>query len=264
MSFTGGTETGRAIAAAAGRRLIPTTMELGGKSANIVFEDADFEAALDGALLGIFSNNGQQCLAGSRILVQRSIARRFIDRFAERAARIRVGDPMDPATELGPLISQAHRERVLSFAEADNAQSLLTGGKAMDLDGGFYMEPTAVLAATNKARAAQAEIFGPFAAFLEFDTADEAIAIANDSRYGLAGYVWTRDLTTGLRCARDMRTGVVWVNTPMMRELRAPFGGYKESGVGREGAQACLDFYTEAKTATIALETLPMQRLGLG
>ena len=184
VSFTGGTETGRAIGAAAGRRLIPTTMELGGKSANLVFEDADFETALDGALLGIFSNNGQQCLAGSRILVQRSIADRFIARFVERARRIRIGDPMDPATELGPLISQAHRARVLSYADGGNSHSLLTGGHAIDRDGGFYIEPTAVLAASNAAPAAQAEIFGPFASFILFDTQAEAVAIANDSKFG--------------------------------------------------------------------------------
>jgi acyl-CoA reductase-like NAD-dependent aldehyde dehydrogenase len=263
VSFTGGTETGRAIGAAAGRRLIPTTMELGGKSANIVFEDADFETALDGALLGIFSNNGQQCLAGSRILVQRSIADSFIDRFVERAGRLKIGDPMNPATELGPLISAAHRARVLSFADGANDQTLLTGGQALDKDGGFYIQPTAVLAKSNAARAAQAEIFGPFATFVTFDTQAEAVAIANDSKFGLASYVWTTNLSTGLACARDIRAGVVWVNTPMMRELRAPFGGFKESGVGREGAQDCLAFYTEAKTTSVAIDPLTMQRLGV-
>lgn len=263
LSFTGGGASGRIIAAAAARRLVPVTMELGGKSANIVFENADLDRALEGALLGIFSNNGQQCLAGSRILLQRSIADAFIERFMARTANLKIGDPMDPATEIGPLISDTHRRHVLSFAEGLDGDRLLIGGKAVP-GPGYYVEPTAVLAASNASERAKTEIFGPFATFLVFDTVDEAIKIANDSRYGLAAYVWTEHLATALRCTRDIRAGVIWVNTPMMRELRAPFGGYKDSGMGREGAQDCLNFYTEPKTATYALGPVPMQRLGDG
>ncbi len=261
ISFTGGTETGRAIAATAGRRLVPVTMELGGKSANIIFESADLDRALDGALAGIFSNNGQQCLAGSRILVQRSISRQFIERFIERTERLKVGDPMDERTELGPLISQPHMNHVLSYASAEGDR-LLAGGRRRG-DRGFYIDPTAVLAASNDSRAARDEIFGPFATFLLFDSAEEAIAIANDTSFGLAGYVWSEHLPTALRCAKEIRAGVVWVNTPMMRELRAPFGGYKESGIGREGAHDCANFYTESKTTTIAVEDIPLPKLGM-
>ena len=216
-------------------------------------------------MLGIFSNNGQQCLAGSRILVQRSIADDFIARFVDRARRIRVGDPTDDATEIGPLASAAHRDRVLGYVDVATADggTLLTGGRRRDdLGEGFYIEPTAVLAPSNDARVCQEEIFGPFATFVRFDTIDDAIRIANASRFGLVGYVWSDDLPTVMRTTREIRAGVVWVNTPMMRELRAPFGGYKDSGVGREGGEACLQFYTEPKTVTIPTAPPVLRRLG--
>jgi len=267
VSFTGGTETGRSIMAAAGRNLVPCTMELGGKSANIVFASADRERALDGALIGIFSNNGQQCLAGSRILVERRIADEFIGRFVERARAIRVGDPMDDATELGPLSSAVHQRRVLGFVDTarEDGCTLLTGGRIPDpARPGFFVQPTAVLAPSNGARVAQQEIFGPFATFLVFDTVDEALTIANDTRYGLVSYVWSDHLPTVMRTAEGLRSGVVWVNTPMMRELRAPFGGYGESGVGREGGAACEAFYSEPKTITIPTVPPALRRLGAG
>lgn len=268
VSFTGGTATGRRIMAEAGRRLKPCTLELGGKSANVIFASADLERALDAALVGIYSNNGQQCLAGSRILVERSIADAFIARFVERARAIRIGDPMNDATELGPLASAAHRERVLSFTAAAAAEgaTLLTGGQAATLpaplDGGFFVEPTAVLARSNDGRLAQEEIFGPFATFLTFDSYEEAIALANGTAYGLVAYVWSDHLPTVERATRDLRAGVIWVNTPMSRELRAPFGGFKESGVGREGGEACQAFYTEPKTVTIPSSPVAVRRLG--
>jgi acyl-CoA reductase-like NAD-dependent aldehyde dehydrogenase len=265
VGFTGGTATGRAIAAAAGRDLKPVALELGGKSANIIFDSADIGRALDGALAGIFSNNGQQCLAGSRILVQRSIADEFIGRFVERARRIRLGDPLDPATEVGPLCFAGHMERVLSYVEVARADgaSLLTGGRRAGSPGrGWFVEPTAVLAPHNGARVCREEIFGPFATILGFDTVDEAIRIANDSRFGLASYVWSDDLPTVMRCARDIRAGTVWVNTPMMRDLRAPFGGFKESGIGRDGPQTSLDFFTETKSTIIPVDPVKMHRYG--
>lgn len=268
VSFTGGTETGRRIAALAGERLVPVTMELGGKSANIIFASADLDRALDAALLGIFSNNGQQCLAGSRILLEKSIADDFIERFVARARRIRIGDPMDDATELGPLASARHRERVLSYAgiAAADGATLLTGGRAAEpsdaLAAGFFVEPTAVLASSNKSRVCQEEIFGPFATFLAFETYDEAISLANDTAFGLVAYVWSDHLPTIERATRDLRAGVVWVNTPMVRELRAPFGGYKESGLGREGGDACEQFYTEAKTVTVPALPVAVRKLG--
>lgn len=264
VGFTGGTATGRAIMAAAARRLVPTALELGGKSANIVCESADLERALDGSLVGIFANNGQQCLAGSRILVQRPIARQFIERFVARTRRIRIGDPLALTTEIGPLAFEAHMQRVLDYtriAQEDGAQ-LLTGGKRAAFDHGWFVEPTAVLAPSNDARVCQEEIFGPFASFIEFGSIDEAIAIANRSKFGLASYVWSNDLGTAMRCSREIRAGTVWINTPMMRELRAPFGGYKESGVGRDGPAASVDFFTEQKATIIPIDPPAIPRFG--
>lgn len=265
VSFTGGTETGRNIMASAGRNLVPCTLELGGKSANIVFASADQDRALDGALLGIFSNNGQQCLAGSRILLERPIYNEFIERFIERTRRINVGDPMSDATEIGPLASEAHMKRVLSFVDVAHAEGgeLLTGGQRRDdLGNGYFIEPTAVTTPSNATKVAQQEIFGPFATFLPFDTEAEAAAIANDTEYGLVSYVWSDHLPTVMSMTTALRSGVIWVNTPMMRELRAPFGGYKNSGVGREGSAACESFYTEEKTVTISTEPASLKKLG--
>ena len=267
VGFTGGTHTGAAIMSAAGKHLKPCILELGGKSANIVHPSADLDRALDGALGGIYSNNGQQCLAGSRILVQRSIADEFIERFVERARRIRVGDPMDPATEVGPLAFEAHMQRVLSYVEvarADGAKVLTGGRRAPGFDRGYFVEPTAVLAKGNQSRVCQEEIFGPFATFLVYDTLDEALAIANDSPFGLVAYVWANDLDVVMRASRDLRAGTVWVNTTMVRELRAPFGGYKQSGVGRDGATSSVEFFTELKTTTIPIDPAPLPRFGRG
>ena len=266
VSFTGGTATGRTVMATAGAGLKPCSLELGGKSANIVFASADLERALDGALLGIFSNNGQQCLAGSRILVERSIAAPFIDAFVARTAQLKIGDPMDAATEIGPLAFRAHLDRVLSFVEVarnDGAKLLVGGARAAGFERGFYMQPTAVMAADSRARICQEEVFGPFATFLVFDDLDHALAIANDSRFGLVSYVWSEHMPTVLRASRALRSGVVWVNTPMIRELRAPFGGVKESGMGREGGQSSMQFYTTEKTTAIPVGSVPMARLGL-
>jgi acyl-CoA reductase-like NAD-dependent aldehyde dehydrogenase len=265
VGFTGGSATGSAIMAAAGAQLKPCILELGGKSASIVFPSANLDQALDGTLLGIYSNNGEQCLAGSRILVHRSIAERFIERFVERTRAIRLGDPLDETTELGPLAFKGHMDRVLGFVDvavADGAKLLCGGGRARQFSAGWYVEPTAVLAGDNRARVAQEEIFGPFATFLVFDTLDQAIEIANQSRFGLVAYVWSQALGEVMRCSRDIRAGVVWVNTPMFRELRAPFGGCKDSGVGRDGATSSAEFFTELKTTSIPLEPLSIPKLG--
>ena len=266
VSFTGGTETGRAIMSAAGQNLVPCTMELGGKSANIIYASTDIDRALDGALQGIFSNNGQQCLAGSRILVERSMFEEFTGRFAERAACIKVGDPLDDATEVGPLASALHMDRVLSFAHmaAEDGGRVLTGGRRRDdLGRGYFIEPTAVVATSNADRCAQREIFGPFATFLPFDTIDEAVRIANDTEFGLVSYIWSDHLPTVLQTQTQLRSGVVWVNTPMMRELRAPFGGFKSSGVGRESGPACEAFYTEEVTTTTPIHPVALRRFGV-
>lgn len=266
VSFTGGTETGRHIMAAAAQNLVPCTLELGGKSANIIFASADLDRALDGALLGIFSNNGQQCLAGSRILVERRILDEFMARFVARARALRLGDPMAEGTELGPLASRAQMNRVLQFAQQAPGEgcTLLAGGQpASGFAAGYYVEPTAVLAPHNRCSVAQQEIFGPFATLLTFDTEDEALAIANDSEFGLVSYVWSDHLPTVTHMTEGLRTGVVWVNTPMMRELRAPFGGFKNSGVGRQSGQACEAFFTEEKAITVPTRAHPLRKLGV-
>ncbi|MFL2769989.1 MAG: aldehyde dehydrogenase [Rhodospirillaceae bacterium] len=265
VSFTGGTQTGSIIAARSGEGLKPVALELGGKSANIITSSADLDRALDGAILGIYSNNGQQCLAGSRILVQRSIANEFIEKFVNRSKRIKVGDPMDNMTEIGPICYKAHMDRVLSFvdiAKQDGAE-VLTGGKRDSRhDEGLYLEPTAVLAKSNNTRVCQEEIFGPFATFLTYDDIDEAIAIANDSSFGLVGYIWSEHLPTVMKASQELQAGTIWVNTPMTRELRAPFGGYKKSGIGRDSAKDCLQFFTEEKTTTIPTENFPLAKWG--
>ncbi|MBL8644639.1 MAG: aldehyde dehydrogenase [Rhodospirillaceae bacterium] len=265
VSFTGGTTTGRAIASKAGQNLKPVALELGGKSANIIANSANLERALDGALLGIYSNNGQQCLAGSRILVQSKIADEFIAKFIERSKRIVVGDPMDPKTQIGPVCYEGHMKRVLSYVDVAKSEGgeLLTGGKRYaGQPKGYYIEPTAVIAKSNTTRVCQEEIFGPFATFLKFDEIDEAISIANASDFGLVGYIWSEHLPTVMKVSQSVRAGTIWVNTPLTRELRAPFGGYKDSGIGRDSAQDCLMFFTEAKTTTIPLQDFPMAKWG--
>jgi acyl-CoA reductase-like NAD-dependent aldehyde dehydrogenase len=264
VAFTGGTATGRAIMSAAGKRLKPTISELGGKSAAIVCADADFDRAIDGTLAGIYASNGQQCLGGSRILVERGIADRFIAAFVERAKRIRLGDPCDPATEMGPLAFAGHRDRVLSYLDVARAEGaeLLCGGGNGGFEKGYYVEPVAVLARDNDGRLCQEEIFGPFASFLIFDTLDEAIALANRSSFGLVAYAWTSSLASAMRCSREIRAGTIWINTPMMRELRAPFGGVGDSGTGRDGATSSADFFTELKTTSIPLRDVALPQFG--
>ncbi len=260
VAFIGGTETGREIGAAAGRGLKPYLAELGGKSANIITARADLDRALDAALLGIFSNNGQQCLAGSRILVEESIADAFIARFVERAKALKVGDPRDPETELGPLISEAQYRRMLAFAEG--AETLCGGGRAPGFAKGWFASPTVAIAADSSAPLCQEEIFGPFATFLRFSTLDEAIAIANDSRFGLVGYLWSDSWREIAAVTQRLETGTIWVNSPVARDLRAPFGGWKQSGVGRTGAEASRRHFTREKVVTLPLADFPIPALG--
>jgi acyl-CoA reductase-like NAD-dependent aldehyde dehydrogenase len=267
VSFTGGTVTGKHIMAEAAPGLKKVALELGGKSANIICANANLDRALDGALAGIYSGNGQQCLAGSRILVENSIADEFIGRFVERARNIRVDDPELETTELGPLCYEGHMERVLGYKDIalSEGAELLTGGKRSERhERGYFVEPTAVLAHNNATRVCQEEIFGPFATFLKYDDLDEAISIANDSTFGLVGYVWSDDMPTIMKVSGEIRAGTICVNTPMTRELRAPFGGYKESGLGRDSARDCLDFFTEAKTTTIPTKEFPLPGFGRG
>ncbi len=263
ISFTGGTETGRRISAAAAARLRPAATELGGKSANIIFADANLERALDGALFSIFAHNGEACLAGARILVQESIAEEFIAKFVARARAIRVGDPMDPKTELGPLVTAAHRDMVLSYIDIAQSEgaTLLTGGRR---DGvGCYVDPIVVRAPSNGLKTCQDEIFGPFATILTFRDADEAFSIANDSCFGLVSYVWSDNLNVAMRATREIRAGTTWINTPLMRDMRAGFGGFKDSGVGRESGFGSLEIFTDMKASIIGDGTTFIQRLGV-
>jgi acyl-CoA reductase-like NAD-dependent aldehyde dehydrogenase len=265
VSFTGGTRTGRAIMSRASEGLKPVALELGGKSANIICATADLERALDGALLSIYGGNGQQCLAGSRILVERTIADEFIEKFAARCPNIIVGNPMDLETQIGPLCFEGHMEKVLSYVDIATSEGaeLLTGGKRSDRhERGYYVEPTAVLATSNDTRVCQEEIFGPFATFLKVDNLDEAISIANATEFGLVGYIWSKDVATVMKASQELRAGTIWVNTPMTRELRAPFGGYKSSGVGRDSGSDCLHFFTEAKTTTIPTTSFLLPKWG--
>ncbi|MEM7567065.1 MAG: aldehyde dehydrogenase [Pseudomonadota bacterium] len=266
VSFTGGTQTGAAILSALAPGIKRPAMELGGKSASIVFEDADFDYALDGALLGSFMNNGQMCLAGSRIFVQRGIADRFIEAFTARVKALRLGDPMDADTEIGPMIDQAQCDRMLRYArsgESEGATLLAGGGLAEGHGSALYAQPTVMLAPSNDLTICQQEIFGPFATLQIFDEEDEVVAKANQSEFGLVGYLWTEGLTRALRVAKALRTGTVLINTPIVRDLRTGFGGYKMSGLGREGAKGSRAMFTEEKATIIAQGRRRFPRMGV-
>lgn len=266
LSFTGGTATGRAIMSAGGANLVPATLELGGKSANIIFDDADFDRAINAALLSIFSNNGQQCLAGSRILVQRSTLDRFLEHFIARTEALKIGSSFDRDTEIGPLATREHYDRVMSFIDLvkeEECEVLTGGGRAEKFDRGYFIKPTVVLTQSNSSRICQDEIFGPYATIQAFDTPQDAFDIANDSDFGLVSYIWTSSLDNAFAAHRAIKSGTVLINTPIVRELRAPFGGFKDSGVGREGGEACEAFYTEQKTTVISVAKPPLQELGV-
>lgn len=260
ISFTGETTTGKAILKNGADTLKKVSFELGGKAANIVFEDADLEKAIPVSLEAAFLNSGQVCLAGSRILVQRSIFEEFVSRFKEAASRLQVGDPQDEQTDMGPVVSEEHYKKVTSYLEIakEEKSELVFGGKRPTLPDrlkdGYYLEPTIYIQENPEARICQEEIFGPIVTLIPFDTEEEAVTIANHTDYGLNGVVWTRDLQRAHRIAHHVRAGTIWVNCWFVRDLRAPFGGFKKSGIGREGGHHSLEFFTEAKTVCIALK----------
>jgi acyl-CoA reductase-like NAD-dependent aldehyde dehydrogenase len=262
MAFTGSTATGRQIVAASAGNLKKLQLELGGKGANIVFADADLPAAINGAAFAIFHNQGQACIAGSRLLLQRSIAEAFLDRFLGLAASIRIGNPIDPATELGPLTSLLHRDRVLAYVQVAREQGgeILLGGKPPAdpaLARGCYVEPTVVRAKSSD-RVCQEEVFGPFVTVETFEDDAQALAIANDTRYGLGGGVWTANLQRAHRFAREMHSGMVWVNCYKRVNPGSPFGGVGESGYGREMGFDAMREYTQAKSVWMNIDaTLP-------
>ncbi|MFE2040317.1 5-carboxymethyl-2-hydroxymuconate semialdehyde dehydrogenase [Streptomyces sp. NPDC059477] len=264
ISFTGSTDTGRHIIRSSAQHLKTTSMELGGKSPVVVFADADLDEALDSVLFGVFSLNGERCTAGSRVLVERPVYEEFARRLAERAAAIRVGPPSDPATEVGALVHPEHYARVMHYVDLGRKEGrLLAGGTRPEhLSGGNYLQPTVFADVSRDARIFQEEIFGPVVAVAPFDTEDEAIDLANATQFGLAAYIWTSNLSRGHRIAHAVESGMLWINSHNVRDLRTPFGGVKASGVGREGGAHSIDFYTESKIVHVALGHVHTPRFG--
>ncbi|MDQ6898700.1 MAG: 5-carboxymethyl-2-hydroxymuconate semialdehyde dehydrogenase [Candidatus Dormibacteraeota bacterium] len=266
ISFTGETTTGSTIIANGAKTLKRCSMELGGKSPVVVFADADLERAVDAAVFGVFSLNGERCTAGTRLLIEEPIYDEFVERTAERASKVRLGDPFDPKTELGPLIHREHYERVMSYIEIGRQEGrLLAGGeRPLHLTQGNYLPATLIADVKPQARVFQEEIFGPVVVATPFNGEAEAVRLANDVRYGLAAYVWTRDLQRGQRVAQAIDSGLVWLNSQNVRDLRTPFGGSKWSGIGREGGTYSFEFYCELQTVHVALGEHPIPRFGTG
>jgi acyl-CoA reductase-like NAD-dependent aldehyde dehydrogenase len=249
IAFTGSTDVGRGIAQGAAATIKRVTLELGGKSANVIFADADLEAAAAAAPSAVFGNAGQDCCARSRILVERSALDRFMDAFEDAVESVKVGDPLEEETQMGPLISEDQRRQVASYV--DNGAPVAVRGHAPD-GPGFWFPPTVLCPVSNHDRAATEEIFGPVAAVIPFRDEDEAVRLANDTIYGLSGSVWTRDGAKALRVARAMETGVMSINSNTSVRVSTPFGGFKQSGVGRELGPHALEAYTELKNVYYA------------
>ena len=262
LAFTGSTEVGRNVALAAAQKLIPATLELGGKSANIFFEDCDWEMAMDGLQMGILFNQGQVCCAGSRVFVQESIYDRFVEEAVKRFNKVKVGLPWKEETQMGSQIDRRQMEKILKYVEIgkEEGAKVLCGGvqaKEGELEKGCFLRPTLLGDVTNDMRVAQDEIFGPVACIIKFKTEEEVLAMANDSAYGLGGAVWTRDINRALRVARGVETGRMWVNTYNAIPEGAPFGGCKASGIGRETHKVILEHYTQMKNIMINMAEAP-------
>lgn len=257
ISFTGGTATGRTLARTAAPMFKKLSLELGGKNPNLVFADCDFEAAISTTVRSSFANNGQICLCGSRIYIERPLYEKFRDELVRRAKLLVTGDPADPATDLGALVSKQHREKVMGYLSLarEEGGSILCGGEPValpgELSGGYYLSPAIIENLPNGCRTNQEEIFGPVVTLQPFDTEEEALALANSTEYGLASTVWTSNISRATRIAEHIQAGIVWVNCWMVRDLRTPFGGVKNSGVGREGGTEALRFFTEAKNVCV-------------
>jgi betaine-aldehyde dehydrogenase len=256
VSVTGSVPTGRKVMGLAGSLMKHATMELGGKSPLIVFEDADLENAIGGAMLGNFYSSGQVCSNGTRVFVQRGLHDRFLERLAERTKKIRIGDPLDSETQMGPLINKAQHEKVLGYIEAGKSEgaTLVCGGNVPSLQGfesGFFIEPTVFSNVTDYMTIAREEIFGPVMSVLVFDDEDEVIARANDTEFGLAAGVFTRDLPRAHRVVGELQAGTCWINAYNLTPVELPFGGYKQSGIGRENALAALGHYSQTKSVYV-------------
>lgn len=261
ISFTGGTSTGKIIAGIAAQQFKKTSLELGGKNANIVFGDADFDEALKTSVRASFANQGQICLCGSRLLVHRSIYNDFRDAFVKRVKALRVGPPHLETTNVGAVVSEAHRDKIESYIRLakEEGGTILCGGNRVvpdaPYDTGYYLEPTVIDGLSPQCRTNQEEIFGPVVTLMPFDEDEEAIAIANSTPYGLSSSIWTQNLNRAHRVAEKLDVGIVWVNCWLVRDLRTPFGGTKASGMGREGGFYALEFFSEPKNVCIHLPT---------
>lgn len=266
ISFTGESSTGSLIFGNAAPYLKGLSMELGGKSPAVVFADADLESALDATIFGVFSLNGERCTAGSRILVERPIYDEFVERYAERARNIVVGDPHDPKTEVGALVHPEHTAKVLKYVELGKSEGRLVagGGRPDHLPEGNWVQPTVFADVSPDARIFQEEIFGPVVAITPFDTDEEALELANGVKYGLAAYIWTNSLKRAHNFAQSVDAGMVWLNSNNVRDLRTPFGGVKASGLGHEGGYRSIDFYTDQQAVHITLDEAHSPRFGRG
>jgi len=260
IAFTGSAAVGKIIVKSAADTLKRVTLELGGKSPNIFFADADWEAAVDGALFGVFINQGEVCSAGSRILVEKKIYSTFLESMTEKAKRIKLGPPLDRDTKMGPLVSKDQYDRVSSYLEVGKKEAKIAigGGRAKQFGKGYFVEPTIFYDVENTARIAREEIFGPVASVIPFDGESEAIRIANDTPYGLAAAVWTRDIYKAFRIVKALRAGIVWVNHMQPTYVEAPWGGYKQSGFGRELGPWGLEEYLETKQVFVNLDETPI------
>ncbi|MGQ7793676.1 aldehyde dehydrogenase [Faunimonas sp. B44] len=266
IAFTGATETGKRIAAAAAANLTRVSLELGGKSPNVVFADADLDLAANGAIAGIFGASGQTCMAGSRLLVEDSVHDELLERIASRTREIRLGDPLHPDTEMGPVANEPQHRKVLDYIEVarrDGAR-IVHGGAAAEGLGGYFVQPTILADVTNDMRIAREEVFGPILSVMKFSGEEEAIRIANDTRFGLAAAVWTENVHRAHRVAHRLRAGTVWINAYRVVSFAAPFGGFKESGLGRENGMDSIREYTETKSVYVELNAQPRDPFQLG